>query len=75
MSMQRANTQYIVTVVNRNSVRAMITLRLKKTFYVCVLWHIDPLLGKDLETNETTAVAMQRSRKPASTTIQLLYKN
>jgi hypothetical protein len=22
-------------------------------------WRIDPLLGKDLETNETTAVAMQ----------------
>jgi hypothetical protein len=27
--------------------------------YNNVLWHIDPLLGKDLETNETTAVAIQ----------------
>jgi hypothetical protein len=35
-----------------------------------MLWHIDPLLGKDLETkNETTAVAMQRRRKHASATI------
>jgi hypothetical protein len=29
---------------------------------------IDPLLGKDLVTNETTAVAMQRHGKHASTT-------
>jgi hypothetical protein len=30
------------------------------------LWHIDPLLGKDLETNnETTAVAMQQRGKHA----------
>jgi hypothetical protein len=34
-----------------------------------ILWRIEPLLGKDLETNnETTAVAMQH----ASTTIELL---
>jgi hypothetical protein len=26
-----------------------------------ILWHVDPLLGTDLETNETTAVAMLRS--------------
>jgi hypothetical protein len=34
-----------------------------------------PLLGKDLETdNETTAVAMQRRGKHASTTIELLLE-
>jgi hypothetical protein len=34
------------------------------------LWFIDTLLGKDLETNNgTTAVAMQRRDKHASTTI------
>jgi hypothetical protein len=39
------------------------------------LWHIDPLLGKDLETNnETTAVAMQWHGKHASTTIELLLE-
>jgi hypothetical protein len=32
------------------------------------LWHIDPLLGKDLETDETTAVVMQRRGKHTSTT-------
>jgi hypothetical protein len=38
-----------------------------------VLWHTDPLLVKDIETNnETTAVAMQQRRKHASTTIDLL---
>jgi hypothetical protein len=40
-----------------------------------VLWRIDPLLGKDLETNnETTTVAMQRGGKHASTTIELLLE-
>jgi hypothetical protein len=30
-----------------------------------ILWHIDPLLGKGLETNkETTAVAKQQPRAP-----------
>jgi hypothetical protein len=39
------------------------------------LWSIDPLLGKDLEANnETTAVAMERRRKYASTTIELLLE-
>jgi hypothetical protein len=33
------------------------------------MWRIDPLLGKDLKTNnETRAVAMQRRGKHASTT-------
>jgi hypothetical protein len=37
------------------------------------LWRIEPLLGKDLETNnETTAVAMRRRGKHASTTELLL---
>jgi hypothetical protein len=37
-----------------------------------VVWLIDPLLGKDLETNnETTTVAMQRRGTHASTTIEL----
>jgi hypothetical protein len=35
------------------------------------MWRIDPMLGKDLETNETTAVAMQRRCKDASTTVEL----
>jgi hypothetical protein len=36
-----------------------------------ILWRIDPLLGKELETNETIAVAMQWCCKHASTTIKL----
>jgi hypothetical protein len=28
--------------------------------YFTILWRIDPLLGKDRETNETTAVAKQQ---------------
>jgi hypothetical protein len=40
-----------------------------------ILWRIDPLLGKDLETNkETTAVVMQRRGKRASTRIELYWK-
>jgi hypothetical protein len=40
-----------------------------------ILWHIDPLLGKDLyANNETTAVAMQWRSKHASTTIELLLE-
>jgi hypothetical protein len=39
-----------------------------------ILWRIDPLLGKDLETNEITAVAMQRSGTHASATIDLLLE-
>jgi hypothetical protein len=40
-----------------------------------MLWRIDPLLGKDLETNkEITAVAMQRSCKHAYTTMELLLE-
>jgi hypothetical protein len=36
---------------------------------------IDPLLGKDIETNdETISVAMQRSGKYASTTTDLLFE-
>jgi hypothetical protein len=43
------------------------------SYHNIILWHIDPLLGKDLETNnETTATAMQRCSKHASTTIELL---
>jgi hypothetical protein len=39
------------------------------------MWRINPLLGKELETNdETTAAAMQRRRKHASTTIHLLLE-
>jgi hypothetical protein len=33
------------------------------------LWRIDPLLGKDLETNERKAVAVQRRGKHNSITI------
>jgi hypothetical protein len=40
-----------------------------------VLWRIDPLPGKDLDTNnDTTAFAMQRHGKHASTTIELLLE-
>jgi hypothetical protein len=36
---------------------------------VYILWRIEPLLGKELETNnETTVVAMQQRGKQASTT-------
>jgi hypothetical protein len=41
----------------------------------CLLWHIDPLLGKDLETkNEETSFATQRRGKHASTTMDLLLE-
>jgi hypothetical protein len=40
-----------------------------------ILWLIDPLLGRDLETNnETTAFAIQQFSKFASTTIELLLQ-
>jgi hypothetical protein len=39
------------------------------------VWHIDPFLGKDLETNnESTAVAEQQRGKHTSTTVELLLK-
>jgi hypothetical protein len=39
------------------------------------MWRVDPLLGKDLETNnETTTVAMQQRGKSASTTVDLLLE-
>jgi hypothetical protein len=42
---------------------------------ILILWCTDPLLGKDLETNnETTTVAMHRCDKHASTTIELLLE-
>jgi hypothetical protein len=28
-----------------------------------ILWHVNPLLGNDLETNETTTIARQQFRK------------
>jgi hypothetical protein len=41
--------------------------------YLHILWHIDPLLGKDLETKkDTTAIAMQQRGKHTSTTIEIL---
>jgi hypothetical protein len=40
-----------------------------------LLWRIDPLIGKNLETNnEKTAVAMQRRDKHACATIELLFE-
>jgi hypothetical protein len=40
-----------------------------------ILWRMDPLLGRDLETNnETKAVAMQQSGKHPSTIIDLLLE-
>jgi hypothetical protein len=39
------------------------------------MWHIDPLLGKDLKrNNETTAIAMQWHSKHTSTTTELLLE-
>jgi hypothetical protein len=39
------------------------------------MWHIDPLLGKDLEThNEIKAVAIQQHGKHASTPMELLLE-
>jgi hypothetical protein len=51
----------------------------KNTFAVyrklCILWHIDPLVGKDLKTNnETTVIATERHSKRASTTTELLLE-
>jgi hypothetical protein len=39
-----------------------------------ILWYIDPFLGKDLETNERTTVAVQQIGKRTSTTIELLLE-
>jgi hypothetical protein len=40
-----------------------------------ILWLMDPILDKDLETNnETTAVTLQQIGKHASTTIELLLE-
>jgi hypothetical protein len=39
-----------------------------------ILWRIDPLLGKALETNETTAAAMRRRGKQASTIKSYCWK-
>jgi hypothetical protein len=36
------------------------------------MWHIDPLLGNDRETHETTAIAMQRLSKYATVLEPLL---
>jgi hypothetical protein len=39
------------------------------------MWRIDPLLGKELETNnETTDVAVQQRGKHASTTVEFLLE-
>jgi hypothetical protein len=41
--------------------------------YIYILWRLDPVIDKDLEThNDRTAVAMQQRCKHASTTIELL---
>jgi hypothetical protein len=44
----------------------------KDVSLVSVLWRIDPLLGKDSETNNETVVTMQRRSKHAFTTTVLL---
>jgi hypothetical protein len=47
----------------------------KSSTKVYIMWHIDPLLGKDLEiNNEATAVVMQRRGRHAATTIALLLE-
>jgi hypothetical protein len=45
-----------------------------KLISVLILWRIDIPISKGIETNETTAVAMQRRGKHASTTIELLLE-
>jgi hypothetical protein len=43
---------------------------INQSLYINILWPIDTLLGKDVETNnEITAVAMQQHGKHASATI------
>jgi hypothetical protein len=39
-----------------------------------LLWHIEPLLDKNFETNETVAVVIQQRGKYASTSIELLLE-
>jgi hypothetical protein len=39
-----------------------------------MLWRIEPLIGKGLEADEATAVAMQQHGKHASTIIELLLE-
>jgi hypothetical protein len=39
-----------------------------------IVWRIDPLLGKDLETDETTAVAMQYRGTHALQQLELLLE-
>jgi hypothetical protein len=36
---------------------------------ITILWHIDPMLGNDHETDETTAVARQRTASNSGNTI------
>jgi hypothetical protein len=59
-----------------NNVPKMLHLTTTKTFEIdYIVEYIDPLLGRDLETNNvTTAVAMQRHSKHSSTTIKLLLE-
>jgi hypothetical protein len=40
-----------------------------------ILWCTDPLLGRDLETNDTTAIFTQQCSKHASTTTELTVGN
>jgi hypothetical protein len=53
---------------------ALLTLFFNLHLILNILWRTDPLLGKDVETNEKTTVAMQRSGKDAYTTIDLLLE-
>jgi hypothetical protein len=51
-------------------VRSMLMFWIKYDRKYKLLWHVDLLLGKDVGTNkETTAVAVHRLGKHASTTI------
>jgi hypothetical protein len=62
----------------RHSLRVHLTKYTKwmavSLYLSLILWRIAPLLGKDLETNETTDIAMQRRSKHITRTVELLLE-
>jgi hypothetical protein len=73
MLQQGLNLDSYLLTVNPTLHETQIELRFHLKRLLVLLWRIEPLLGKDLETNhETTTVFMQRRDKHASTTIKLL---
>jgi hypothetical protein len=56
----------------RNQIHQFVPLHHISSTSILIFWPINPLPGKDLETNNETTVAMQRRCKHAFTTIELL---